>query len=130
MTEAAAARDGSAVHAERRGAAGFIVLDRPRALNALTLPMVGAIAAALDDFEPDPRVARVVIASAGGRAFCSGGDIRLFYEDANGELAPTKKGVTVTPELWDEFRTGIAAAEQILQDKNLWHPADQAKPSE
>ena len=51
-------------------------------------------------------------------------DIRLFYTDANGELAPTKKGVTVTPELWDEFRTGIAAAEQTLQDKNLWHPAD------
>jgi len=80
MTEAAAARDDSAVHAERRGAAGFIVLDRPRALNALTLPMVGAIAAALDDFERDARVARVVVASAGGRAFCSGGDIRLFYE--------------------------------------------------
>lgn len=80
MTEAAAARDDSAVHAERRGAAGFILLDRPRALNALTLPMVRAIAAALDDFERDPRVARVVIASAGGRAFCSGGDIRLFYE--------------------------------------------------
>ena len=56
-------------------------------------------------------------------------DIRLFYTDANGELAPTKKGVTVTPELWDEFRTGIAAAEQTLQDKNLWHPADQAKLS-
>jgi enoyl-CoA hydratase len=80
MTEAAAARDDSAIHAERRGAAGFILLDRPRALNALTLPMVRAIAAALDDFEPDARVARVVIASAGGRAFCSGGDIRLFYE--------------------------------------------------
>jgi enoyl-CoA hydratase len=80
MTEAAAARDGSAVHAERRGAAGFIILDRPRALNALTLPMVRAIAAALDAFERDADVARVVVASAGGRAFCSGGDIRLFYE--------------------------------------------------
>jgi enoyl-CoA hydratase len=80
MTEAAAARDDSAVRAERRGAAGFIVLDRPRALNALTLPMVRAIAAALDDFERDARVARVVVMSAGGRAFCSGGDIRLFYE--------------------------------------------------
>jgi hypothetical protein len=57
-------------------------------------------------------------------------DVRLFYEDANGELAPTKKGVTITPELWDEFRTGVAAAEQILQDKNLWHPADQAGPKE
>ncbi len=51
-------------------------------------------------------------------------DVRIFYEDANGELAPTKKGVTVTPELWDEFRAGIAAAERILQEKNLWHPAD------
>ncbi len=80
MTEAAAARDESAVRAESRGAAGFILLDRPSALNALTLPMVRAIAAALDDFERDARVARVVIASAGGRAFCSGGDIRLFYE--------------------------------------------------
>ena len=80
MTEAAATRDGSAVYAERRGAAGFILLDRPNALNALTLPMVRAIAAALDDFERDGRVTRVVIASAGGRAFCSGGDVRLFYE--------------------------------------------------
>ncbi|HVN76531.1 MAG TPA: transcriptional coactivator p15/PC4 family protein [Thermoanaerobaculaceae bacterium] len=53
-------------------------------------------------------------------------DFRLFYEDANGELAPTKKGVTVTPELWDEFRAGVAAAEQTLQEKNLWHPADQS----
>ncbi|HQU33731.1 MAG: hypothetical protein B7Z68_10005 [Acidobacteria bacterium 21-70-11] len=57
-------------------------------------------------------------------------DFRLFYTDANGELAPTKKGVTITPELWDEFRTGVAAAEQLLQDKNLWHPADQAPAAE
>jgi hypothetical protein len=53
-------------------------------------------------------------------------DIRLFYEDANGELQPTKKGVTITPELWDEFRTGMAAAEAELQAKNLWHPAESA----
>jgi len=79
MSEADA-RDVPAVRAERRGAAGFIVLDRPKALNALTLPMVRAIAAALDDFERDAGVGRVVVASAGGRAFCSGGDIRMFYE--------------------------------------------------
>ena len=51
-------------------------------------------------------------------------DIRLFYTDANGELQPTKKGVTLTPELWDEFRAGMAAAETELQTKNLWHPAE------
>jgi hypothetical protein len=27
--------------------------------------------------------------------------------------------------LWDEFRAGVAAAEEALQDKNLWHPANQ-----
>ncbi len=65
---------------ERRGAAGFIVLDRPKALNALTLAMVRVIDEALDSFERDDRVAHVVIASAGGRAFCAGGDIRLIYQ--------------------------------------------------
>ncbi len=65
---------------ERRGAAGFVLLDRPKALNALTLEMVRAIAGALDSFERDERVARVVVASAGGRAFCAGGDIRLIYQ--------------------------------------------------
>jgi hypothetical protein len=52
-------------------------------------------------------------------------DVRLFYEDTEGELRPTKKGITVTPELWDEFRAGIAQAEAVLQEKNLWHPAEE-----
>jgi enoyl-CoA hydratase len=65
---------------ERRGRAGFIVLDRPRALNALTLDMTRAITGALDEFHSDRAIERVVIASAGGRAFCAGGDIRKLYE--------------------------------------------------
>jgi enoyl-CoA hydratase len=65
---------------ERRGAAGFITLNRPKALNALNLSMVRSIAAALDDFERDDQVERVIAAGVGGRAFCAGGDIRLLYE--------------------------------------------------
>ena len=80
MIDAAPAPSAAGARAERRGAAGVILLDRPQALNALTLPMVRAIAAALDDFEQDESVKRVLIASAGGRAFCAGGDIRLLYE--------------------------------------------------
>jgi enoyl-CoA hydratase len=75
-----AAPSEAGVRRERRGAAGFIVLDRPKSLNALTLPMVRAIGEALDAFERDQRIERVVVASAGGRAFCAGGDIRLIYE--------------------------------------------------
>ncbi len=74
------ASEGPGARFERRGAAGFILLDRPKALNALTLAMVRAIAEALDAFERDERVARVIVAGAGGRAFCAGGDIRLIYQ--------------------------------------------------
>ena len=66
--------------AERRGRAGVIVLNRPGALNALTLPMVRDIARALDQFESDASIERVVISGAGGRAFCAGGDIRWLYD--------------------------------------------------
>ena len=65
---------------ERRGGAGVIVLNRPRALNALTLTMVRLMAAALDDWERDPGVTRVVLRGAGEKAFCAGGDIRHLYE--------------------------------------------------
>jgi len=65
---------------ERLGSAGFITLNRPRALNALTLDMTRAIAAALIAFEADPAVLRVVIKAAGDRAFCAGGDIRALYD--------------------------------------------------
>ena len=66
---------------ERRGCAGYLTLNRPKALNALTLPMVRSIAEALDAWERDDAVARVVVSGAGGRAFCAGGDIRRLYED-------------------------------------------------
>jgi enoyl-CoA hydratase len=68
------------IQCERRGVAGCIRLDRPRALNALTPGMVLAMAEALDRFEADPAVERVVISGAGERAFCAGGDIRLMHD--------------------------------------------------
>ena len=68
------------VAAERRDRSGHILLNRPRALNALTLDMVRAIASALDEFERDERVERVVLQGAGDRAFCAGGDVRWVTE--------------------------------------------------
>ncbi|GGK37928.1 enoyl-CoA hydratase/isomerase family protein [Salinarimonas ramus] len=62
------------------GAAGLITLDRPKALNALTLDAVRAMRAALDAWEHDPAVTRIVIEGAGEKAFCAGGDIRRLVE--------------------------------------------------
>jgi enoyl-CoA hydratase len=65
---------------ERRGRAGVIVLNRPKALNALTQTMVRLIAEALDRWQSDGAVDRIVVLGAGERAFCAGGDIRRLYD--------------------------------------------------
>ena len=65
---------------EKRGSAGLIHLNRPKALNALTLPMVHAIAKALDAWEHDPDIACIVLDAEGEKAFCAGGDIRSIIE--------------------------------------------------
>ncbi len=61
----------------RDGRAGRIRLNRPQALNALSLEMVGLIRAALEDFGRDPQV-HLVLLDAPERGFCAGGDIRLL----------------------------------------------------
>jgi enoyl-CoA hydratase len=65
---------------ERRGGLCLVTLDRPQALNALTLPMIEGLAALLAAAAGDPAVAAVAIRGAGERAFCAGGDIRALYE--------------------------------------------------
>lgn len=68
------------IQCEVRGAAGVVVLDRPKALNALNLAMVRELARALDAWEKDPAVERVVVTSTSEKAFCAGGDIRTLHD--------------------------------------------------
>ena len=72
----------ASVVATREGRVGRLLLDRPKALNALDLPMIRALAHALDGWRDDPAVAAVVIDSASERAFCAGGDIRAIRAHA------------------------------------------------
>lgn len=64
---------------ERKGAVGLITLNRPKALNALSLGMINAISKVLSDWEDDAQVECVVFIGAGEKAFCAGGDIKEFY---------------------------------------------------
>ena len=66
----------------REGAAGFLSLNRPKAIHALTLPMVHAMTAALLEWRDDPAVQVVIIDHAEGRGFCSGGDIAFLRNSA------------------------------------------------
>ena len=62
MTASAAIVPGSEpdLIVRREGAAGIIRLNRPRAINALTLEMTRGIVTALDDFEVDQKVSLIL----------------------------------------------------------------------
>ncbi len=69
---------------------GIIRLNRPKAINALTLEMTRGVAAALTDFETNDAATLVLLEGAGERGLCAGGDIRGLYDSAKagGDLGP------------------------------------------
>ncbi|WP_175881544.1 enoyl-CoA hydratase/isomerase family protein [Burkholderia sp. BCC0044] len=59
---------------------GFLELNRPKALNALSVGMIRLMQQALDAWRDDPDVVAVVVHSPHPRAFCAGGDVRFFHD--------------------------------------------------
>jgi enoyl-CoA hydratase len=68
--------------ARREGAVGVIRLNRPKAINAVTLEMFRDVDKALDAFEADPAVVVILLEGAGERGLCAGGDIRALWESS------------------------------------------------
>jgi enoyl-CoA hydratase len=68
--------------ARREGAVGVIRLNRPKAINAVTLEMFRDVDTALDRFEADPAIGLILLEGAGERGLCAGGDIRALYESS------------------------------------------------
>ncbi len=69
----------------REGSAGFLSLNRPKALHALTLEMCHAMTAALLEWRDDQSVHAIIIDHAEGRGFCAGGDIAFLRNSALGD---------------------------------------------
>lgn len=69
---------------EVRGQVGFITLNRPQALNALTLSMIRTLTICLLAWRDDARIGAVAIRGSHKAgpfgAFCAGGDIRFFHQ--------------------------------------------------
>lgn len=64
------------------GSLGRITLNRPKALNSLTLGMVRSVTEALERWRDSDTVRAVLIEGAGERGLCAGGDIRAIYDAA------------------------------------------------
>ena len=86
----------------RRGGLGRILLNRPKALNTLTLGMCEVLLTQLQAWKSDPEVKAVLISGAGEKAFCAGGDVVRLYEDH-------KAGGSLAREFWrTEYRCNAA----------------------
>ena len=68
------------------GGIGRILLNRPKALNALTLNMCQLLLPQLRAWKDDPAVKAIVVVGAGEKAFCAGGDVVRLYEDGKARL--------------------------------------------
>jgi enoyl-CoA hydratase/carnithine racemase len=104
--------------AAREGLAGTLLMNRPKALNALTLEMIRAFAQAIDAWKNDASVKLVVLEGAGGRAFCAGGDVRAVREAAiAGDAAAVEAffseeyavntGIATFPKPWVSLIDGV-----------------------
>ena len=80
-----------------------LVLDRPAKLNALSVELVEALVAAIDDAEADPAV-RVIVIEGAGRAFSAGYDL----------TEETEGGINGPVEWRGLLATDVAATLRIL----------------
>jgi enoyl-CoA hydratase/carnithine racemase len=63
---------------QREGRVGSILINRPKALNALDVAMIRDFAHAIAQWRSNPEVRLVILEGTGGRAFCAGGDVRAL----------------------------------------------------
>lgn len=80
------AENDSFILAQQVGRVGLITLNRPRALNALSLEMVRSLTRTLLDWKSNTQILAVAVRGmskdAPFGAFCAGGDIRFFHQAA------------------------------------------------
>ncbi len=95
MTAAASYRH---ILVETAGAVGTVRLNRPQALNALSNPLLGEVAAALEGFDADDTI-RAIILTGNERAFAAGADIKEMA--GAGAIEMLTRGRS---EVWERLR--------------------------
>ena len=80
------------------GRLGRLTLNRPEALNALSLEMIRLVRGSLEQWESSGEVEAVLLDGSGDRAFCAGGDIRVVFD----ALDPERPDCRAAELLWRE----------------------------
>ena len=88
---------------------GLATLDSPRTLNGLSLEMCELLTERLQAWADDPAVALVILAGAGGKAFCAGGDLQALYKSMRANTSGEPLGNPQAQAFFDcEYRLDYA----------------------
>ena len=79
LSEVAAVEPNPSIQISQRGAVGVVTLNRPARFNAITIPMMRRLYAALDELDGDDRIGCVIL-TADGRGFCAGQDLNVLHQ--------------------------------------------------
>ena len=66
-------------------------------------------------------VVRVSLTEYRGRKLV---DVRVHYADDEGQYRPTKKGVSLSLDVYPDFKRALAALEKILLERDFISPED------
>ncbi len=93
---------------EKQGHVATITINRPEAMNSLTLEMLAAIDEAAIDFNDDPEIWVAIITGAGEKAFCAGADLKEAIPSFAGGAVLGNPDITKR-QLSDVYKPVIAA---------------------
>ncbi|PAB58247.1 enoyl-CoA hydratase/isomerase family protein [Anaeromicrobium sediminis] len=124
-----------------RNNVGYITLNRPAKLNALSYPVIKILYEKLLEWKKDDNVALLVIRGAGEKAFCAGGDVRHLYDKRNEDVVEygfgffyTEYCMNLTMHTYPKpilaymngivmgggVGVGVAATHRIVTEKTKW----------
>ena len=81
----------------------------------------------IEQFEKNAtEVVRVSLTEYRGRKLV---DVRVYYSDSEGQYRPTKKGVSLSVDVYPDFKRAMLALEKVLLERDLLSPEDLADVS-
>ena len=114
------------IKCEVEGGLAVLTLNRPRALNALTLDMMRSMTETLRRWEADEAVRLIVVVGEGERAFCAGGDVKSIAA-ARGQQAAQREFIQVEYRLdllisrggYGQARLSLVLLTSSIENENI-----------
>ena len=114
------------IKCEVEGGLAVLTLNRPRALNALTLDMMRSMTETLRRWEADEAVRLIVVVGEGERAFCAGGDVKSIAA-ARGQHSAQREFIKVEYRLdllisrggYGQARLSLVLLTSSIENENI-----------